>query len=160
MHASTQPERQKQALPCDSDELAASALAVILDPSANRLPAEIFTEFMRRNAALTERGNKAEIKAMLGRQAVLLEALATRQLGRAAMLPAEKVKVANLFIGQALGAQKAMTLALSALYQMAKDEDATLPLTATTTTTVGKVANLTTTANETATLTEVASDGN
>ena len=106
--------------PIQADEAAAQCLSLLTDPNSRVLPAEAFRELKARNDALLS-APKAEIQAALGRQAVLLEATATRFLSKAAT--AKNDAHAALLTKISLSASRSLLSALAAVYAITKDEE-------------------------------------
>lgn len=102
-------------LPQDPDDAAAVALTLILDPSAQVVPGEVFKELARRNQALVN-APKEEIKATLARQIALLEATATRLFQKAAITTS--TSAAAEFNRAALATNRVLIHALGAIHQM------------------------------------------
>ena len=106
-------------LPVDADEAAAQCLALLTDPGSAVLPAEAFRELAKRNAALLD-APKGEIKAALGRQAVLLEAAATRFMSKAAITA--NTDHASTLTKISLSASRSLVAVLGALHSMSNDD--------------------------------------
>jgi hypothetical protein len=97
------------------------ALAAILDPYSKLLPADIFKELARRNAAI-EAAPEAEIKATLSRSIAIMEATATRLFQKATT--ATTAAAANEFIRTGLTTQRVLIQALGAIHSMSKKQEA------------------------------------
>lgn len=106
-------------LPSDPDDAAAVALALILDPSAQVVPGEIFTELAKRNSALVN-APREEIQATLARQIVLLEAMATRLFQKAAITTSPSASAE--FNRAALATNRVLIQALGAVHSMNQNQ--------------------------------------
>lgn len=99
----------------DPDEATAQALAAVLDPTTNVVPAGIFQELTRRNQAITT-ASRPEILATISRQVILLEAMASRLVQKAAHAPTPSATTE--FMRAALATERVLLQALGAVYQM------------------------------------------
>lgn len=106
--------------PIDADEAAAQCLALLTDPDSAVLPAEAFRELAKRNAALLN-SPKTEIQAALARQAMLIEAAATRFMTRAALTTNTDHAAALTKIS--LSASRSLVAVLGAINSMATDNE-------------------------------------
>ena len=104
--------------PIDADEAAAQCLALLADPESRVLPAEAFRELAKRNAALVD-APREEIRGALARQAVLLEAAATRFMSKAAL--ATTVDHACALTKLSLSASRSLVATLGAINSMSRD---------------------------------------
>lgn len=102
-------------LPNDPDEATAVALALITDPTSQVVPSEVFRELSRRNQVLANAPTD-EIQATLTRQIVLLEAMATRLIQKAALAPNPSATAE--FTRAALATERVLVQALGAVHQL------------------------------------------
>lgn len=117
LRANKQPELQAQSP--EPDDATAQALAAVLDPTSNVLPAGIFEELTRRNLALAN-APRPEILATISRQIVLLEATSARFFQKAATAP--NPSAAAEFTKAALATNRVLLQALGAVYQMTQNQ--------------------------------------
>lgn len=108
----------------DPDEATAQALTAVLDPTTNVVPAGIFQELTRRNQAMAT-ASRPEILATISRQVVLLEAMASRLVQKAALAPTPSA--AAEFMRAALATERVLLQALGAVYQMNQNPNPALP---------------------------------
>lgn len=106
------------------DEATAQALAAVLDPTTNVVPAGVFQELTRRNQAMAT-ASRPEILATISRQVVLLEAMASRLVQKAALAPTPSA--AAEFMRAALATERVLLQALGAVYQMNQNQNPDLP---------------------------------
>lgn len=106
-------------LPHDPDDATAVALALILDPTTQVVPGEIFTQLGKRNTALIN-APRAEIQATLARQIALLEATATRFFQKSATTTSASASAE--FNRAALATNRVLIQALGAIHQMNQNQ--------------------------------------
>lgn len=99
--------------PLAPDEAAAMALAAISGTGRLDLPADAFAALVEANKRLMDAPTD-EIKAALGRQAVILEALFNRLLVRASL----DTRNTAAYVKSALSTQRSLLNVLSALHQV------------------------------------------
>ena len=104
--------------PIEADAMTAQCLALLVGNDSDILPAEIFRELAARNAALMN-APADEIKAVLIRQIVILEATVARYLNKASV--AKTTDAAAALMKISLSANRSLVLCMGALYQMDKN---------------------------------------
>jgi hypothetical protein len=104
--------------PIDPEAAAAQALATLTNPDGDVLPAEAFKLLAARNNALVNASDD-EIRTILARQAVLLEAASVRYLTKAAVTG--NIDHAAQLMKVSLNAQRALMGVLGAVRQMNED---------------------------------------
>lgn len=113
-------------LPENPDDAAAVALTLILDPSAQVVPGEVFKELARRNQVLIN-APREEIQATLARQIALLEATASRLFQKAATTTSPSASAE--FNRAALATNRVLIQALGAIHQMNQNQNQARALT-------------------------------
>ena len=103
----------KPATPIDPDDAAALILSLLADPSGRIVPAEAYQLLAARNQALMD-APADEIKTILARQVVVLEAVMLKYTGAAAAESSTKRAEPLARIG--LSAQRALIATLGAVH--------------------------------------------
>ncbi len=114
--------RGKAALPpqpIDPDQAAAQALATLTNPEGIDIPAEAFRLLAARNRALLDAPDD-EIREVLSRQVVLLEAASVRYMTKAAATP--RTDHAAQLMKVSLNAQRALMGVLGAVRQLSEEQ--------------------------------------
>ena len=101
------------ATPISPDDAAAQIISLLADPSGRIVPAEAYQLLTARNQALMD-APADEVKAMLARQVVVLEAVMFKYMGAAAAEPS--IKRAEPLARIGLSAQRALISTLGAVH--------------------------------------------